>query len=607
MLERIKNNYILILILILGTILRLYHIDFQSIWLDEIHTMIEANPSFSFSEVYEQIISGEQIPPHYFIIINLLFKLFGYSSLVVRLFSVFIGVLGVYSIYLLLRELKFKSEALIAAFLLSINYFHIYYSQEARPYVLFFLFINLSFYFLVKFLNKKNWKNAITYGLSSGFLIGSHLFGFFVLFSQLLIFILYFVFNKRFITKSNFLKLFVSSIIIILFLLPSIEIIINSNSITSFWIGENQADAFTNIFSDLFGKSEFLFTMFTLSVILFFIKLSKINNENFTQDKVFNTSVILFIWLTLVILIPLIRSYLSVPMIINRYFISILPALIIIMSIGITSIRNRFLLYMFIIIFSLFSFTDIFIVKNYYNKVTKTQFREGSNFIIENNKNNSKVVTSLGWYFNYFLNNDKVKYKVIDKSLENYIEEIKLDTTNLEEFWYVDAHNSPYSLSESSEKFLEKNFSIENNIDLIDCWAKFYVKKTNELKVINMSQFELKDKLGTSNINYWIESFIIENNEIKVNGWAYLKNQDAYLSRIRLILIQKEISYELPVEMKRRNDITKSDRTGYNYDNSGFFKKINTEKLRKGEYKIGILILNKNQQELVITDKKFVN
>ena len=66
MIQKIKENYLLITILVFAAILRFYHIDFQSIWLDEIHTMNEANPNVGFFDLYDIIMAGEQMPPLYF-------------------------------------------------------------------------------------------------------------------------------------------------------------------------------------------------------------------------------------------------------------------------------------------------------------------------------------------------------------------------------------------------------------------------------------------------------------------------------------------------------------------------------------------------------------
>ena len=132
-LETIKNNYILSFILFLSLILRFYHLDFQSIWLDEIHTMNESNPNISLSELYSAIQTGEQMPPLYFYILYFIFKIFGYTTFVARFFSAVLGVISIYALYVFSKEVFNKKVALISSFLLSINSFHLYYSQEARP------------------------------------------------------------------------------------------------------------------------------------------------------------------------------------------------------------------------------------------------------------------------------------------------------------------------------------------------------------------------------------------------------------------------------------------------------------------------------------------
>ena len=80
-LYKLKNNYWLLAILVLGSMLRFYHIDFQSIWLDEIHTMNEANPNIPFMDLYDVIMSGEQMPPLYFYSLYFIFKVFLEPSL----------------------------------------------------------------------------------------------------------------------------------------------------------------------------------------------------------------------------------------------------------------------------------------------------------------------------------------------------------------------------------------------------------------------------------------------------------------------------------------------------------------------------------------------
>ena len=86
----IKNNQWLLLILSFAAFLRLYRVDFQSIWLDEIHTMNESNPETKLSELYDAIMTGEQMPPLYFYIFLNIFIFFSiiYSLFLLSFFNV---------------------------------------------------------------------------------------------------------------------------------------------------------------------------------------------------------------------------------------------------------------------------------------------------------------------------------------------------------------------------------------------------------------------------------------------------------------------------------------------------------------------------------------
>ena len=113
------------------------------------------------SEVYNAITSGEQMPPLYFYTVYFLFKLFGYTTLVVRSYSAVLGIISLYALYILGKELISKEVGLMASLLLSINYFHLFHSQESRPYIFLLVFATLAFYRLVLYLKNPILKNAL--------------------------------------------------------------------------------------------------------------------------------------------------------------------------------------------------------------------------------------------------------------------------------------------------------------------------------------------------------------------------------------------------------------------------------------------------------------
>lgn len=608
----INENKLLMTILVIGAFFRFYHIDFQSVWLDEIHTLNESNPNISIFDVYEKLLISEPHPPLYFIIIHFAFKVFGYTTFVLRFLSSLIGVFGIFSIYLLGKEIFSKRVGTYASILLSINYFHIYYSQEGRMYVLLFLTTTLSFLFLVKFIKKPSFKTALIYSCFSSLMIYSHFFGLFALISQYLI-LLYFVIKPNEVSGRKFFNYCLSSgIITTILFLPTYSLFKKTAEIKSIWIKMPTIDVYTQIIKDFFGQSELVLFVVVLLLILFFIQLFKQKNTkayliNPTEDKLVFGFFILFVWITVTLILPLIRTYTSLPMLVNRYFINILPAIIIITAVGLNYIKNDLVKHLTLLLIVFFSLTDIIIVKKYYNSTNKTQFREATNYIAKNNKSNENIVSSLGWYLPYFLNNDEIKNNIIEQNLDNYISEMLSDKNKIKSFWYFDGHIRPYNPSESTKEFVEQNFIIDKSIVLYDCYAKHFILKQEANKSIDLKKYKELKKVNGTAFNFNIETFSIENNILRTTGWAFFDKQSAEKTEIVLFLINNNEKEMLHTDRINRKDVSEYFKNKFNLENSGFASTIRTNSLDKGNYQLAIYLINHETKKegLMLTEKSF--
>lgn len=611
-LQHLKKNYILISILVFGGILRFYHIDFQSVWLDEIHTLNEANPSLSWSQFYNSLLASDPHPPLYFIAIRILFSIFGYETLVLRLFSSILGIASLYAIYILGKEMINKNVGLIAAFLLSINYFHLYYSQDGRPYIFLVLFTTLSFYKLIIFIKAPNKKNAVWYGISAALMIYGHFFGLLALFTQYVILLFFFIIEKKQNRLRFFIASFISGLITLILYIPALGLLLKSMEKKTFWIAAPTLDAYTLIFKDFFGKSELVLGLTGIIIVSYFIKISKekdfkITYKSVVENKIIFSFMLIVMWIVIVIMIPLIRSYLSVPMLISRYFIVILPAIILMLSIGIYQFQNKFSRAIILSMFLVFSMADILVVKKYYQKVIKAQFRESTNFIIDNNLDNTPVVSSLGWYMPYFLDNDKVSYKLINSPLEEYIAEMQKDSTKIKPFWYIDAFGSEYNPAKSTQNFMDKNFYIENNYDGFQAWTKHFILLKDVPKTIDFSKFEIIKKRNGDSFKFNVEKWANSNNEIKVSGWAYFDKQEASKSVIDIVLIKTGDLNALRLQTQKviRKDVTTFFKSDFDVSNSGFSSTFNSSNLGSGKYHIAIYLRNEvtGKEGLILTKK----
>jgi uncharacterized membrane protein len=124
---------LLFLILILAALLRFYNLSGQSLWSDEGNSIALARRGFV--EIAQRT-AFDIHPPLYYWLLKIWITGFGDSEIGLRSFSVVLGIGLVYVIGLLGTRLFNPRVGLIAAFIAALSPFQVYYSQEARMYML---------------------------------------------------------------------------------------------------------------------------------------------------------------------------------------------------------------------------------------------------------------------------------------------------------------------------------------------------------------------------------------------------------------------------------------------------------------------------------------
>lgn len=147
-----RLSFILLLLIILtGTLLRLYQLGSNSLWFDEAISVWFANESLG--NILIKQTSGDVHPPFYYILLSLWINVLGNGEFDIRLLSAIFGILSIPLLYLIVKNLFGNLPALISALILAISPFHIYYSQEARMYSILTFCVLLSIFFMVKILS----------------------------------------------------------------------------------------------------------------------------------------------------------------------------------------------------------------------------------------------------------------------------------------------------------------------------------------------------------------------------------------------------------------------------------------------------------------------
>lgn len=375
----------ILLIILLAIVLRLVNLN-QSFWLDEAAQMIESSRSFR-----EQIdISADFHPPLYHFLLHFWIK-FGNSEIFARLPSVLIGVISVYLIYGLALKLNLKKAALPAALLLAVSPYHIYYSQEVRPYMLFAFLSLLSTFFWLK----PDWKKYFITGI---FLLYSNYFASFVLASHLL--------TSAFFRKKIFTVNIKYSLISYLFLLPWLpklfrQVEVGLGGGFSGWTAVVSESTLRNIplmFAKfIVGKSSFdnniiysLILLPSFLVFIFSILVIKKHPAGKILLSIFSSSLVLAFTVSLFL-----------PIVAPQRLIFLLPVFILIISAGSQNMPPRFFQVSFIVLLT----TSVLGLSLYYTspRFQRENWRQSVNWLNSEVKGENIVLFSFPEPFAPFL------------------------------------------------------------------------------------------------------------------------------------------------------------------------------------------------------------
>jgi len=133
---------ILLLLVILAFTLRLYQLDYQSLWRDEVDAIRFARRDLS--RLFPLFVRPNHNGPLYYVFLHFWIRLAGDSEFSARFLSLICGMLSVPIIFKLGRRWLGLSGGLPAAMLCTTSPYLIWYSQEAKMYALLFLFSMLS-------------------------------------------------------------------------------------------------------------------------------------------------------------------------------------------------------------------------------------------------------------------------------------------------------------------------------------------------------------------------------------------------------------------------------------------------------------------------------
>jgi 4-amino-4-deoxy-L-arabinose transferase-like glycosyltransferase len=158
----------------LATAIRILVINDQSFWMDESLTAYEVR--LPFGAMLNTVAHVETTPPLYFVLIWGWAKVFGTSEIALRSLSTLAGIALVPIAFSAGRELVSRWAGVLAAAFVAINPFLIWYSQEARVYMLLAALSGASFLWFVRARREPSRRNLLWWAGLSALALTSHFF-----------------------------------------------------------------------------------------------------------------------------------------------------------------------------------------------------------------------------------------------------------------------------------------------------------------------------------------------------------------------------------------------------------------------------------------------
>lgn len=467
------SNYSFVFIIIsLGIFFRIYNLNYEDFWIDEILSFWIADPSLTLSETFQRHNNMEQVPIFFNLILKYFFKLFGYNAYFSRYLISTFSILSLIISFLLISNISKKKDSIIFfSLLVSLNIYLIKYSFELRVYSLLFLLICLSIFYYIKLIdNEKNYQYIIFF-IFTFLSIISHPFSL-IVFLSMISHSLIISYKKKLINKLNLtlFLLFIFSTIYYFFYF------LNLNEITS-WITQVDFKFFTNYFFSKFFGSRIL-GLLHLSIFLYLIIYFK--------NKIFNSNLLFFLFIIFYsYILPLIFSFVVKPILIDRYIIFIILPILIITSYLLFETKNNILnkaLASVLLIVTLLNFYTENPVQQFIDspKKNKPEFSQALKKIDQSESKNL--------FIKKFSPNDSSKinfYRFLDKSVNDYLVHLnrlldlnlsfidfdKLKNTKISYIWvlcYSDLDNENCNIP-----MFKKDISIVENIN----FSKINLKK----------------------------------------------------------------------------------------------------------------------------------
>jgi hypothetical protein len=183
--EVLRAWWPLALLVLLAAALRLGTLNLQSFWYDEAFTPVHVLHA-SLGATLRAFVHTENTPPLWYVVIWGWARVFGTGEVALRLPSALAGIATVPVAWGIGSELAGRRAAIVTAALVAVNPLFVWYSQEARAYAFFVLFVALAMLCVLHADGEPTARRLALFALSGALALLSHYFAVFLLIPMVL-------------------------------------------------------------------------------------------------------------------------------------------------------------------------------------------------------------------------------------------------------------------------------------------------------------------------------------------------------------------------------------------------------------------------------------
>jgi mannosyltransferase len=429
-------------ILVLATVLRLTYIGHHSFWLDELFSLKFS--SYKLADLFREVGSFDNHPPTYYLLLHFWMQIFGDSEVSLRMPSAIFSILSVYFTFKAGALLFDRQVAAIAALLLALSAFSIYYAQEARMYSLLAFSSVLSVYFLLKFLEQPTPRRLFGYILASTLLVYTQFYGLFILIAENIYVLALFYWAENRMQGVSLRKWITAQGVIVLLSLPWFGLLINrilQIGQEGFWVEVPTVDSVIRTFAAFSGTHGGLVLWIGLMVLGVLSGLPrkmvfarKVFGERCNENEGWHILLLLLLVFT-PILLPYLISKFTTPIYIIRSAIAGHFAFFLLVAKGITSVHWRGLRAFALVLVLALSVKPL--LKEGYVHHSATDFRRVVDYLVAKVGSRDKIILCshphLTWPFEYYAKERGLRSEIVKLDSSEKLSDI----LNKQKGWYV--------------------------------------------------------------------------------------------------------------------------------------------------------------------------